>query len=230
LAKASLINHPPAFVMPPQADASTGIIAQNFDLNQLKAAARAHHCTISEFMLAHIFMAHTSYRAAAGSELPITAMLPIDFRSFFPMSTVRNFVGFEVIAMPETEQLSDVIAGLHTQFAGINRDFVQASINEMQGLINISRCVPFALKKAVMRLGERVGGKGLTTVFSNLGKISLPPEVEQQLHNLEFVIDLEASSSCFSCVTAGDVLTLTVSTASPQVEELAHEVMRRLGA
>lgn len=223
-----LLGRPPAFVMPPQAGAVTNVIAQNFDLSRLKAVATAHHCTISEYILAHIFMAHTSYRDAAGSRLPITAMLPIDFRSFFPINTVRNFVGFKAVTMPESTQLAEVIAGLHTQSASINQNHCQGSINEMQGLINKTSFVPFALKKLVMRLAERSESKTMTTVFSNLGKINLPPEVQQQMKNLAFVIDLEASSSCFSCVTAGDVLTLTASTASPQVEELARDIMRRL--
>jgi len=223
-----LLGRPPAFVMPPQPGAATRVIAHNFDLSNMKAVAKSHSCTISEFMLAHIFMAHTAYRDAAGSTLPICAMLPIDFRSFFPTRTVRNFVGFKAITMPESAQLAEVIAGLRTQFAGINKDYVQGSINEMQGLINKSSFVPFALKKLVMRLAEHSESKSLTTVFSNLGKISLPPEIEQQLQHLEFVIDLEASSSCFSCVTAGNVLTLTVSAASPQVEDLAQNIMQRL--
>jgi len=222
-----LLGRPESYIMQPEPNAATKIISQNFNLNQLKHAAKAHSCTISEFMLAQIFLAIAQQRPSSNA-LPIAAMLPIDFRSFFPIKTVRNFVGFKHITMPETAQLPEVIAGLHTQFSAINEDHVQGSINEMQGLINKTAWVPFALKKLVIRLAEHSESKSLTTVFSNLGKITLPPEVEQQLENLEFVIDLEASSSCFSCVTAGDVLTLTVTTACTEAEQLARDTFARL--
>ena len=221
-------SRPKAFQTEPNPGTPTRIVSQNFDLPKLKAAAKQHGCTISEYMLAHMFLALAEQRSAYGCTLPIAAMLPVDFRSFFPTRTVRNFVGAATINMPETNDFVEMISGLHTQFATIDQCFAQGGINEMQGLINLSGWVPFALKKLVMRLVKRHEGRGLTTVFSNLGKVKLPPEIEQQLENLEFVIDLEATDTCFSCVTAGDVLTLTVSVSSNEAEQLAKTVMNRL--
>jgi len=226
----TLIGRSRAFIMEPAPGAATQVISQNFDLGKLKAAAKQYGCTISEYMLAHIFMEMEKWREAHRSKLPVAVMLPVDCRTFFPTQSLRNFVYAATINMPETGDFSQLVDGLHPQFKAINADFVQSAINEMQGLVNMSGWVPFALKKALLRFMERHEGRGLSTVFSNLGKMQLPPEIERQLEYLEFVIDLEATSSCFSCITVGDVLTLTVSVASDEAERLARDVFDRLEA
>jgi len=224
----SLAGRPPAFIMEPKPGAATQVVSQNFDLSKMKQVAKEHGCTISEYMMTHMFLALAEQRSKTDNKLPIAAMLPVDCRSFFPTRSLRNFVYSQTITMPETDDFSQMLAGLRPQFAAINTEFIQSAVNEMQGLVNKTGWVPFAFKKALLRYMENRESRGITTVFSNLGKMQLPPEIEQQLECLEFVIDLEATSSCFSCVTAGEVLTLTVSVASDEAQQLARDTIQRL--
>jgi len=97
-------------------------VTRKFDLARVKAAAKAYDATIGEFVLAHIFRAIARDRAARGSSEPITTMLPIDCRSFFPTETYRNFVAEETIVMPETADLAVMVQQLSQQFAKIDAD------------------------------------------------------------------------------------------------------------
>jgi hypothetical protein len=207
----------------------TRVISQNYDMTLLKHAAKTLRCTMTEYILAHIFLEFRAYRNKSGNQKPITSLMAVDLRSFFPTATLRNFVGNATITMPETDDFSQMIAGLRTQFAALDKNFGQGGINEMQGLIHASRVVPFAIKKRVIQYFEHKESKGISTIISNLGKIVLPPEIEQRLENLEFVIDLsQDTTSFFSCITMGNVLTLAATAASDEAQQFAQDVMQRL--
>lgn len=220
---------PDAYFIKRKENTAVRVIKHCFDLTNIKIAAKANNCSISEYILAHIFLNFAANRNINGRIEPITSILAIDLRTFFRTKSIRNFVGNATIIMPETNDFSEMIAGLHNQFANIDVDCAQRIINEIQGAMNVGNILPFALKKWIIRLGSRNENPGITTTFSNLGKVMLPPEIEKQLEHLEFVIDLaEEATSCFSCVTVANVLSLTVSVASLETELIANRIIESL--
>ena len=188
------------------------IISKTFELGEIKSAAKSQGATISEYLLAHVFMELAEERNAHGTESSITSMLPIDCRSFFPSKTFRSFVCNRTITMPETTDFSEMLKGIHSQFSDITADFVQKSINEVHNMRNKSKFVPLALKKKLIdRMGVLEESK-LTTTFSNLGLIQLPSELRERVKNLEFAISTpEYMPYSFSCIAVGEALTLTVT-------------------
>ncbi|MCL1863908.1 MAG: hypothetical protein FWF78_10120 [Defluviitaleaceae bacterium] len=189
------------------------IILKSFDLAEIKQSAKEHDATVSEYMTAQIFFAIADERNANGSNKPITALIPIDCRAFFPTKTLRSFVDSITITMPETDDMHTMVAGIREQFAKITEGFVQESINEFQGLANKGRFLPRVIKKWWLRRFEGSEGGGLTTTFSNLGKVPLPPEVEAKVEKIAFIIDAEEEDMpiTFASATVGNTLTLAIT-------------------
>ncbi|MCL2864873.1 MAG: hypothetical protein FWE25_04965 [Lachnospiraceae bacterium] len=189
------------------------VIIKTFNLAEVKGAAKVHGATVSEYMMAQIFSAIAEERNANGCSKPITAMVPVDCRAFFPTKTIRNFVDSVIITMPETDDFSKMIAGLRAQFAEITTEFVQENINEFQSYKNKWRFLPRMVKKwALCHVGDSEED-GLTTTFSSLGKVSLPPEIEARVAHMAFVIDAaeEEMPITYASAATGDTLTLTVT-------------------
>jgi len=204
------------------------VITKTFDLNEVKRTAKACGATVSEYLIAQIFMAIATERNGSGCNKPITAMLPIDCRAFFPTKTFRSFVDSTVITMPETDDFSEMVASIRAQFAKITAELVQVNINEFQSYANKWKFLPRIVKKWVLR---HLGGKeddGLTTTFSSLGKISLPPEIEEQITHMAFAINAQKKSPItYASAAVANTLTLTITLcakADTLVQNLVHRI------
>ena len=101
------------------------VIFKTFNLRDVKQAAKACDATITEYLTAQIFFAIANERNARGSRKPITIMIPIDCRTFFPTKTLRSFVDSITIVMHETDNFSEMVVGIRQQFAKITPEFIQ---------------------------------------------------------------------------------------------------------
>ena len=206
----------------------THIASKTFDLDKIKHSAKENNTTISEYILAHIFIAIAEERNESNNEKAIVAEIPIDFRHFFPSKTIRNFVGGKKIVMPETSDFDNMIQQIRHQFASITADFVQDSINELHIAKNTLQRFPKKIKKFLIKTVSRQANKSSTTMFSNLGLLKLPKAIEERLEKLEFLISpTEGLPYTFSCITINNVLTFSI-TADVESDETINKVMRRL--
>ena len=189
------------------------VLTQVFDAGKLKEVSRSHNATITEFILMQIFRSIAKERDAKKDKRPITALIPIDCRSFLPSKTLRSFVSGVTITMPETNDASQSIQQIKLQLSEkINKDAVLKDISEIQNMYHSARYVPRILKKVFMKIFARSEASNNTTGFSNVGPVKLPREVEDRVEQMEFLISLEHDSPYFfSCITVGDALALTTT-------------------
>ena len=190
----------------------TQVISKKFSASKIKAAAKEHNATVTEYILAYIFKLIAEERAAWSNKNPITATIPIDCRSFFPSKTLRSFVSGTTVIMPETEDFSEILRHIQLQFATVNKEYVHNNISELQNRYNNSRFTPRFIKKIMMNIMDRFDAAGHTTGFSNLGIVKLPAEIEKYVDMLEFAISLKQwTPYYFSCITVDDVMSLSAS-------------------
>ena len=193
-------------------NSATKVAIKTFDLSKIKAGAKNYEVTVGAYIAARILSAIAKERNASGSIAPIVMNLPIDYRSFFPSKTIRNFVGGKNIVMPENEGFSAMAQQIQLQFATITPEFAQTAVNEAQAAKIALNRLPRWLKKFLLRTMNHQMMKKVTTMFSNLGLAQLPTEVEQHIENLEFVISPTAGLPyTFACIAVGNALTLSIT-------------------
>ena len=192
---------------------ATQVVTQRFDVAKLKAKAKAHSVTITEYIMAHIFNKFAKQREIDGSKKGITINVPIDCRGFFPSKSLRNFVSHKIIKMPELVNFTELAHDIKKQFAEITPDYIQGKISEIERMMHFGRFVPLFIKKWVIKsIGHSISA-GCTTGFSNLGLIKLPKEVQEKVDMFSFALGAESNMPYqFACVATGDTLTLTATT------------------
>jgi len=221
-------KHPKAYHHEARTPMSPYVILKTFDLTKVKQRAKAQNATISEYMMAQIFAAIAEERNARGCNKPIIALVPIDCRSFFPTKTLRSFVDSVMVTMPETDNFAEMVRGIRAQFAKIDAAFVQANINEFQGFKNSGRFLPRGVKKWILRQLEHSEEGGMTTSFSNIGKVSLLPEIEARIAHMAFIIDAAKNMPIsFASATVGNTLTLAF-TLCMEADALVQSVVTKM--
>jgi len=193
--------------------AKTKVITHTYDLKILKQKAKKMGVTITEYILACIFMAFARQRAKEGVQKGIACSVPIDCRGFFPCKSLRCFVTHKIVGMTESAKMNDIIQGIKKQFAEINPDYIQEKISEMEYLIQLGCYVPLFIKKWIIKSIGKSATVGCSTGFSNLGFVELPVEIQNKVDKLTFVLGAEPNIPyLFACVATGNVLTLTATT------------------
>lgn len=202
------------------------IIRHTFDLSKIKAVAKPY--TVTEYIMAHIFMEIARERQQQGIDAPITSLLPINCRRFFSCETYRNFVANSTIVMPETDDLDEMLKQIHLQFKSLDKHYVQGAINSLQSIQKYTQNMSHAEKQQAWQQFSDYEYESNTTTFSNLGLVKLPTEIEEQIENLEFVVSLpESMPTSFSSITMGNKLTLAISL-SLENDELAQNLIESI--
>ena len=191
------------------------VITQTFELDKIKALAKSYDTSITEYMMAHIFRAIAQEREIYGSKEPITALLPINCRKFFPSKTFRNLVSFAPIKMPETSDLHVMLQEIRHQFKGIDQNYAQKTINLLHKTRQDAKELPRTEKQKVWQQFLEQDYGACTTTFTNLGLVKLPDEILKHIEKMDFIVSLpEEMLSSFSCISLGNTLTFAVTLAT----------------
>lgn len=185
----------------------------------LQQAAKSRDATITAYLSA--VMAAAIARAfpdSSSKPRPVVITVPVNLRRRFPSCTLRNFFGVVNITCPfaEANDPENSVKKLNRQLAeGTSLESLQQLSAENLALTRspVSRSVPLLLKDLFVPLGFHMMGESKKTItISNLGKVSLPKELEVFLLHLECVLYPTAKSP-LNCgiVSVGDRLTISFS-------------------
>ena len=187
------------------------IKTHRFELDKLKNRAKKYNATVNEYVLACIFKAVADERMGLGCEKPISALIPIDCRNFLESKTLCNFVTAVPVTMPETEEFGEMIEGLRQQFKKFDVGFILSDITALHKGLRKIRFMPRIFKKQIFKAVDGMYGKGLSLMFSNIGLVKLPKEIESKVEMIDFVLGCNPKvPHIITCISAGNILSLTV--------------------
>lgn len=165
----------------------------------LAAQAKARGVSITEFLVATYLHALIRIRQAdveAGRKpRPVVSLeVPVNMRKFYPTKTLRNF---SLFALPSVDTrlgkwtFDELVAHVHHQLrieADERRMATQIARNAGGGRKLIVRLFPLALKDFFAHLlFERLGEGMMSGMLSNLGPVSMPPEISPRIERFDFV-------------------------------------------
>ena len=109
--------------------------------------------------------------------------VPVNLRTYFPSVTARNFfatisIGYDFST--SGDKLEDIIAGVKESFEReLTKDKLEKQMNRLLSLEHnaFMRVVPLAIKDRILRFASSLSDKGITAALSNVGKISISPEL-----------------------------------------------------
>jgi len=210
------------------------VIHFKIDAASLKDVAVRKGATVTAYILSLMFVAGRRASDAIDGEFNI--QVPVNMRKFYPSETLRNFSMYCGIRLPLAD-IRDTDALIPEIMRQLREKASCRAMNEMVNatnrLINAIRFIPLFLKAPVARevygfLGDRI----FSNTLSNLGVVSLPPELAERTESMDFVLGAAITNraSC-SMLTFGKWTTLSVSknTADPSFEEAIYDLLCRDG-
>ncbi|MDD2959795.1 MAG: hypothetical protein PHE06_12615 [Lachnospiraceae bacterium] len=151
-------------------------------VDKLLAAARGKGTTITVWLTAIFLCAIAQDMSPKQKKRPITLMIPVNLRNYFPSDSMCNFFGWINISYnfsTQSEELSEVIAYTADFFKKeLTKERIAARMN---GLVRMEknffmRVLPLPVKLLGMQAGAVFGTSHGTAVLSNVGKITMPEE------------------------------------------------------
>jgi NRPS condensation-like uncharacterized protein len=194
---------------------TTGIMS----VEGLKKLAKGHEATITAYLSAvmayAIMEAHLKSRE---DKRPIIISVPVNLRKIFLSDTLRNFF---CVADLVCEQKSNVVfSALVKEMTAQLRE--KTTKENLQAVISrnlnmeryaVSKAVPLLLKRLILAIGfDILGDRKRTLTFSNLGNVSIPPEMAEHICWFEANIYTSGRNPvmCTSC-SVGDKMAVSFS-------------------
>jgi len=169
-------------------DNSLSVVEGHLPVDALRSCARARDATLTEFLTAVLIQAIHDQMRLRDRSRPVVITVPVNLRNFFPSESARNFfttinVGYDFSRQPKS--LDAVTAHVHQCFReNLTESRLREHVNALCFLEhNIPlRLVPLLLKDRILYAAGRLADRQATASFSNVGKVSMPPEMEPYIH------------------------------------------------
>lgn len=206
-------------------------------VNELLAAARSHKVSITEYLTAvYLYSLQKIYLAEKEKgEKPknhvLRTEIPVNMRNKIPCRTMRNFSLFilpEVDLRLGTYTFEEIVKIVY-HFLQANSDVKQISrflsSNVGYEKLILIRVLPLFIKRmAIAAIYRGLGSKRFTGIFTNLGTIKVPTEMEEMIDSIT-VIPPPPNTSVkvsFSIVTFKEKIQITFVniTRSKELERL----------
>ncbi len=171
-----------------------GVLTALLPVDAMLELSKKHGATLSEYLTALLIWSiyNTTYRRSS-MKRPISVSIPVNLRSMFDSSTLRNFFGHvNVSVTPDrSTRFDDVLASVKVQFKRcMTRTYFERQITSHVNIERIPgiKLVPLAIKNAVMRYYFKKNARLHTITLSNLGRITLPPMLSGRVERFEVII------------------------------------------
>ena len=148
------------------------------------AAARERKSTVAELSTALFIQACLKEMSVRERKYPVVLSVPVNLRNYFPSDTARNFFGVINVAYDPAlynGTLESIIPVVRDSFARqLRQDQIELTMNSYAALEhNLAiKVVPLLIKNLVISAINAKAQMGITGTISNVGKITVPEEME----------------------------------------------------
>ncbi len=207
---------PKAFQLPgPKVERSDIEITEMvMPVSELLKTARAYGVSMTVFLTAVFLCAIHEEMTQRQQRRPVTLMIPVNLRNYFPSSSMTNFWGWL-----EAGYKFDGEADFEAVLAHVKQYFEKELVKErvamrMNDYIRLEknpflRAVPLEIKNLFLQAGTRLGARNITAIFSNVGIIKMPEEYAPYIRRFGVFTNTDKMQLC-SC-SFGDELVLGFS-------------------
>ncbi|MDD4125602.1 MAG: hypothetical protein PHW77_07770, partial [Eubacteriales bacterium] len=210
------------------------ILHFKLDAEKLIEFARSKGVTVTAYMLSLMFVAG---KAATDGEIgSMNIQVPVNLRKFYDSDTLRNFSLYCGIRLPISEITSAgaVLPEIKKQLTEkATKSSMNCMVRASVGLVRALSWVPLFIKNPVARLVYGfLGEKTFTNTLSNIGVVTLPPEMARHIDSFDFVLGTGVTNRAYcSMVTFGNITTFSVSklTTDPTFEEVMFRLLEEDG-
>ncbi|HHT96413.1 MAG TPA: hypothetical protein GXZ90_00780 [Clostridiales bacterium] len=133
---------------------------------------------------------------------PVVLTIPVNLRNYFLSGSARNFfatINIEYDFRTGIHKLEDIIESVKNSFKKeLDESKLKEHLNRLASLERnaIMRVIPLSIKDIALRIANSINAKGLTAAISNLGKITLPEELEKHVDSFSVYTSVRRPQLC----------------------------------
>ena len=186
-------------------------------LDKALACARTRGATLTELMTAVFLRAIHAGMRVRDRRKPVVITIPVNLRNYFPSESARNFFATINIGYDFSRGEDSLEAVLAEVRRGFRENLTEEKMREHMNVLCALehsiplRLVPLPVKDVILRGANRLAAGGVTASFSNVGKVSMPKEMEPLIHLFSVFTSAGMPQAC-ACSFGGQYV---VSFASP---------------
>lgn len=152
-------------------------------VNVVLGLSRKHNTTLTVYLIALFIKSIYKEMPARSKRNPIVLSVPVNLRTYFGSVTARNFfatipIKYDFSSMGD--ELEDIISEVKDCFAReLTQEKLKGQMNRLSSLEHnaFMRVVPLVIKDKILRFANWLSDKGITSSLSNVGKITISPEL-----------------------------------------------------
>lgn len=187
------------------------ILETVISVKEALAKAREYGVSITVLLAAMLICAIHEEVPRKLSKRPVSLMVPVNLRNYFPSQSMTNFFGWIEVGYQFQEQTTfeDVLYHVKGLFEKeLVKERIGMRMNELVRLEKnpLLRAVPLEIKNVVLQAGTTLGGKSITAIYSNVGIIRMPPPYDTYIERFGLFTSTDKIQLC-TC-SYGDYLVL----------------------
>ena len=202
------------------------VISGVVSVKEVLEEAHTYNTTLTIYLTAILIYAISKQMTRREKKQPVVVDIPVNLRPYFQSASARNF--FSVLHVPyyfdeKEAKLEDIIEYLKEYFKQeLKTEKFQARMNHLVALERnyVTRAIPLILKKPTLQLAHYLTSKEVTTSFSNIGKVSMPKELEPYIDGFDVCVSTRKIQVCLC--SYGDQLSISFTSPFVSTEVQKH--------
>lgn len=186
--------------------------------------AKSYGVSVTVFLSAALLCAIHEEMPRSQMKKPVTLMVPVNLRNYFPSYSMTNFFGWIEAGQvfEENTRFEEVLQNLQHVFrTELVKERIADNMNRLVRLEKnpLLRAVPLEIKNLFLLAGTTLGGRSISAIYSNIGKIQLPDVFETYVDSFGFFTSTDKLQMC-SC-SYGDKMRVGITS-----KILSHNIQR----
>jgi NRPS condensation-like uncharacterized protein len=171
-------------------------------VDSLLKVAKEYDTTITIFLAAVLICSINDEVPVRHKKRPVVLSIPVNLRNYWDSETARNFFGVINVGYNFREgsgELTDVISHLKLVFKDwLTPEYLGNRMNELAALEHnfIMRAIPLAIKDIALRIAGRIVEGSYTSTLSNVGKITMPDEMNKYITSFDIFVSTNKLQAC----------------------------------
>lgn len=202
------------------------IINLQLPVEQMLKLARQKQVSLTIYTTALYILSVYEAKSDRTRETTISVSIPINLRQLFPSLSVRNFFSTTTVGYTfkenEKVDLKKICLEIDQQFKKkLEAGSLEQRLKQLTGFEYnpFIRIIPRPLKDLLLNIINRLNNRQITLAMSNLGIVSLPPEMKSYVQGIHFYTSVIRPQFCM--ISYGDFL--NISFTSPFTETITHQ-------
>lgn len=201
------------------------VIRGTFSLQELQEVVKGYHTTITVFLTALLIEAIGELMTVRDKRHPVGIVVPVNLRKYFKSESVRNFFGTIDVMYDfgkNSGEFQDIIEKVEECFKNeLTEENLRERLYALGSLERnpFARIVPLVIKDFFMRIGYDISEKKYTFSISNIGKVSMPAQLEPYIHLFDVFISTAKAQVCMCSFQDNITMSFTSPFMSTELEK-----------